>query len=91
LEKDIWAKYQDENVVVVSIATDNMSNAAKFKEEFNLTYPILVDPQGTYASALDVHAYPTNVIVDSTGKIRYLRVGFDPNGILKALDKLTEK
>jgi hypothetical protein len=38
-----------------------------------------------------VQAYPTNYVIDSTGKVVFRCVGFDPEGIKAALAKLGVK
>lgn len=38
-----------------------------------------------------VEAYPTNYVLDSSGKVVFRSVGFDEDGIRKALAKLEVK
>jgi peroxiredoxin len=42
---------------------------------------------GKVAQLYGVEGVPTNVVIDKTGKIRYLQAGFDPEGLKKAIEE----
>lgn len=58
------------------------------KEKF--TFPIVHGTEKTF-SAFGVQAYPTNYLVDASGRVVFRSVGFDEAGIRKALAKLGVK
>ncbi len=63
-------------------------------KENNFTFLIGMKGKGdNYDAALQyrVQAYPTNYILDSSGKVIFRSVGFDEAGIRKALEKLDIK
>jgi cytochrome c biogenesis protein CcmG, thiol:disulfide interchange protein DsbE len=82
-------------VVVIGIDTgesgDPMERAARFQAEHQLTYPILVDRDGAAQQAFGVRAFPTNVVIDRHGYVRFAGAGFDRPAIDHALDALTHE
>jgi thiol-disulfide isomerase/thioredoxin/predicted negative regulator of RcsB-dependent stress response len=44
----------------------------------NYTFPVLVDHEFTAGEAYGIEAFPTVVVVDKTGRIRYRNEGFSP-------------
>ena len=63
-------------------------------KENNFTFLIGMKGKGdNYDAALQyrVQAYPTNYVLDSSGKVVFRSVGFDEAGIRAALEKLGVK
>ena len=46
-----------------------------FVEEFNLSFPILLDPGGVVQDLYRVRGYPTTYVVDESGVIRFHHIG----------------
>jgi hypothetical protein len=66
----------------------------KYVKDNNFTFLIGMKGKGdNYDAALQyrVEAYPTNYVLDSSGKIIFRSVGFDEEGIRAALKKLDVK
>ena len=66
----------------------------KYVKENNFTFLIGMKGKGdNYDAALQyrVEAYPTNYLLDGSGKIVFRSVGFDEEGIRAALKKLDVK
>ena len=80
-------------VIGVDTAETNgpMEAAARFQAHHQLTYPILVDRDDTVQKAYGVHAFPTNVLIDRRGYVRYAGAGFDREGIDRALGELVRE
>jgi peroxiredoxin len=70
---------------------DPLPHARAFKEQHGLTYPILIDAKGTVRKAFAVSHFPTNVVIDREGKIRYVAAGFDATALERALQELIAK
>ncbi len=91
MEKEFWQTYKNKGVIVVGLAIWAEGNPFKVAEEFtqkhNLTYLVLVDAENKTPDLYNVEDVPTNVVIDKEGKIRYLRAGFDPEGIRKAIEE----
>ena len=79
-------------MVVVGINTAEESspwqNARKFQQKHGLTYPILLDQDGKVRKAYRVENFPTNVVIDRTGKVQSIEVGFNPDALTKTLNEL---
>ena len=65
-----------------------MQAARGFRDKHKLTYPFLVDTDRSAMRAFGVRAFPTNVIIDKQGVIRYHEAGFDGNAIDQMLAQL---
>ncbi len=66
---------------------DPFEVAKEFVQKHNLTYLVLVDAEDKTPDLYGVEGVPTNVVIDKEGKIRYLKAGFDPNGIKRAIEE----
>jgi peroxiredoxin len=77
-------------VVGIDVAEqgDPLGKARGFQEKHHLTYPILVDSEGKAQRAFGIDAFPTNIILDREGKVRYVEAGFNPAAIDKTLQDL---
>ena len=62
--------------------------ATKFRDDHKLTYSILLDLDDKVAQAYGVEAFPTNVVIDAEGKVRYHQAGFDEDAVRKLIEKL---
>ena len=71
---------------------DSKETIDKYVRENKFTFKIGMPPQG-YGIFNDygVQAYPTNYIIDSKGTVVFRCVGFDEEGIKKALERLGVK
>jgi peroxiredoxin len=67
---------------------DARARAGQFQAKHGLTYPILLDVDGRVRSAYGVRAFPTNVIVDRSGTVRYASPGFNQTAIDAELARL---
>jgi len=79
--KDWYAKYASDKFEIIGIHCPEFDNEKKFEnvksavEEFGIKYPVLIDNQFTEWEKYDVHAWPTIIILDKKGDIRYTKVG----------------
>jgi peroxiredoxin len=65
--------------------------ARRFRAQHRLTYPILVDEEGKSKDALGIMAFPTNLVIDGEGTVRYYEVGFNQGAIDRVLRELRQK
>lgn len=49
--RDIYADYQNSDVVVLGVSTDDAKSHTKFATKYDLPFPLLVDEGGTVASS----------------------------------------
>jgi peroxiredoxin len=87
---------------VIGVTFDPVEDLAAFRKKEGLAVGLAQDPGGRLARALNVlHPdvgpvketfYPTKILIDSAGKVRWvyaeddLRVRLGPKGVLKAID-----
>ncbi|MCC2684157.1 MAG: cytochrome biosis protein [Paenibacillaceae bacterium] len=74
-----YKDYENQNVVLLGV---NLTNTEKepddgilFAKQNNVTYPILLDSDGKAADLYALVGYPTTVVIDSHGEIRYKFIG----------------
>jgi len=75
LEKDVWQKYKDQDVVLIGIDRDEpLETVIKFQEEMGTTYPLALDPGADiFGLFADKNAGVTrNIVIDQDGKIVFL-------------------
>lgn len=80
-------KYKNKNVVFISFANDNMENLMKFLEKNTFNYQIIPDSK-QIAKQANIEAFPTNIILDKTGKVAFYYAGNKVNEMKKIIDKL---
>ncbi len=74
---ELHKQHLKDNFELVAINVDEDSDAAKeFLKTHPVTYKIAFDPSGTCPGIFDVKAMPSSYLVDKTGKIRQIHLGF---------------
>ena len=95
LEKDVWQKYKDQNVLLIGVDRDEpLETVIAFQKKIGITYPLALDPG---ASIFGLFAKKDaggtrNVVIDKTGKIVFLTRLFEEKEyqeMLNVLKKLT--
>ncbi len=75
------AKYRDKGLTIIGVHTpesgyekdvDNIRNAVR---ERQLRYPVVTDLNGDTWRAYDIEAWPTTVILDKQGRVRFTHIG----------------
>ena len=78
LEKS-YGQYKDSGVLILGVNTTNqdlVSEVESFVQEFRLTYPILLDRDGSVSNTLyQIRGLPTTIFVNHEGVIRTVLVG----------------
>lgn len=74
------AKYKDKlDLYGVNVTTyDKIRDAKAFVDEYKLTFPILLDEDGTAYAQYNGLAFPTNVLIDSRGVVQEIILGILP-------------
>jgi peroxiredoxin len=65
---------------------DPTQEAREFVKKHQLTYPVVVDVDGSTAKRYAPEAVPTNIVIGKDGTIRYLRAGFEEEDLRQAID-----
>jgi peroxiredoxin len=95
LEKDVWQKYKDQNVLLIGVDRDEpLETVIAFQKKIGTTYPLALDPEANiFGLFANKEAGVTrNVVIDKTGKIVFLTRLFEEKEyqeMLSVLKKLT--
>jgi peroxiredoxin len=95
LEKDVWQKYKDQNVLLIGVDRDEpLETVIAFQKKIGTTYPLALDPGANiFGLFANKEAGVTrNVVIDKTGKIVFLTRLFEEEEyqeMLSVLKKLT--
>ena len=91
LEKDIWKRYKDKNLVLIGIDRDEpLKIVVDFKKEMGITYPIGLDLGAEIFSlyAEKNSGVTRNVVIDKEGKIVFLTRLFKETEYQKMIKKI---
>ena len=87
----MYKKYKSQGLNVIAVNTeDTLSAIQDYRAELKLTMPLVTNsgkPESV-AKLYGVLASPTNYIVDKNGKITASFIGYDEQGMKKALADL---
>ena len=67
---------------------DPAPKARGFRDKHGLTYPILVDRGDRIAHEYGVFAFPTNLVIDRNGVVRFAEAGFNSSGLEQTIHSL---
>lgn len=73
-----YGSYQDSGVVILGLNLtdqDSLKDVESFVQEFGLTYPILLDRDGTVGLLYQLNGLPTTFFISRDGVIRTVVVG----------------
>ncbi|MGE7688072.1 TlpA family protein disulfide reductase [Lysinibacillus sp. NPDC097214] len=83
---------KSENVELLAInatSHDSSEKAMEFQETYNLNFPIFLDLDGTLQKSFAIVAYPTTLIFDSKGILKYkIKGGINQKDLNDYIDKL---
>lgn len=73
----VFSDLQDPNKVTVTTINvkEPPSRAFRFMQNNQITLPLVSDPQGEIAQKFGVTVFPTTLLIDSTGQIKWRIVG----------------
>ncbi len=63
-------------VVTVAMQSGTHESLCRFMAEQKLSFPVLNDPEGLVAATWGVHAVPASFIIDSSGQVRFVEIGY---------------
>lgn len=72
-----YAEFQQFDAVILAISTDTVENSRRTKEDFDIQFPVLSDPETEAVRAYGVYsweegiAFPATFIIDKAGIIRW--------------------
>ncbi|MBY7142483.1 TlpA family protein disulfide reductase [Virgibacillus sp. NKC19-3] len=76
---DFQKLYNNEDVEILAVdlteTEESMEEVNAFVEEYEMTFPVLLDESSDVANTYQVMAYPTSYMIDSNGHIQYVAMG----------------
>ena len=81
--RDVWNKYEAAGVLVFGVSRDTRESHEKFAVKHSLDFPLIADPQGTWADAFGVGRtaglyHRVTFLVGRDGKIAKVYPNVDP-------------
>ena len=64
------------SVVTVAVNSGSQKNIQTFMAEHSLSYRVINDSRGTLAKQFGIEVYPTTLIYDKSGKLKFTEVGY---------------
>ena len=67
----LWQKYQEQGLVIAAVSVDEGSRGRieTFTKLFDLSFPVLLDPESKVSDLYKVSNMPTSFLIDRNGKI----------------------
>jgi len=72
------------NVVTIAVKSGSHETLNKFMKEHGLTYNVISDRDGELSQRFNIEAYPTTLIYDAKGVLKFTEVGYTTTLGLKA-------
>lgn len=88
------AKYREQGLTVIGVHTPesgyekDLGNVRRAVREQNIRYPVVTDEDGDTWRAFGVEAWPTTVILDKQGRIRFVHIG---EGMYDEMESVIQK
>jgi peroxiredoxin len=78
MQKDVWERLAPKGLAVAAVSVgEDQETVREFALRKNFTFDVLVDSERLTKELLGGESIPRLVVVDRTGIIRHLGVGFD--------------
>lgn len=75
-QSSIDALAENNRVITVAMQSGTPSDVARHMEHHELRFPVINDPDGAMAADWGVHVVPASFVVDPSGKIRFIEIGY---------------
>jgi thiol-disulfide isomerase/thioredoxin len=77
-------------VLTIAVNSGLDEEVRRWMAKRNLHYPVLNDPYGTLAQRFHITTFPTSLIYDSKGELKFIETGYTTTAGLMARMKLAE-
>src|SRR5690625_4579360 len=90
---DMQKIYDKEDVTILAVnmieTESNEEDVVDFIDEFQLTFPVLMDENSDLMVYYKIQAYPTSYMIDSNGTIQFINLGaMNQDQMLQQLNKM---
>ena len=87
--KSLYNQYSREDLNIIRIAVkDSPESVEQFRQKYHVTFPLLLDTDGTVAELYGVTAMPKSFIINKKGSIRYISEQLSLANLMAVLTKL---
>ena len=86
---NIEAISKEYNVVSIAVNSGSDRELLDYMQKHDLSYTVVNDKEGVLAKKFDVSAYPTTLIYDKNGKLKFSEVGYSTTLGLQARVELS--
>jgi peroxiredoxin len=76
--QNIYEQYKDKNIVFLAVNStrqDSLSDVTNFVNNYNLTFPVLLDYDGSVSNTFHIQALPTTFFINPNGIIQEIIIG----------------
>lgn len=88
LEKDIWKKYKDQDVVVLAIGREQSKEEISSAVANKLSMPVIVDEKREIYSKYAKKGIPRNYVIDQNGKVIWASTGYTDEEFQQMIGKI---
>jgi thiol-disulfide isomerase/thioredoxin len=73
----LYQRYRSRTFTIIAIANDVQGHAevAPYAKQQNLAFPVLLDPQNTVGTRLQLQGIPTSYLLDHQGRVASIQIG----------------
>jgi thiol-disulfide isomerase/thioredoxin len=76
--QEMTEKYSSQGLTVIAVSVDQKrENMQRFLKSFTVSFTVVRDAQQKLVAAADVPTMPTSLLIDRSGRIRFIHGGFD--------------
>jgi peroxiredoxin len=87
--EQLYKKYKSAGFTLLGVNVEPKSaDAEGFLKATPVSFPILFDPDSKVSKLYEVSGMPSTVILDRTGKVRYIHHGYKPGEESEYLDQI---
>jgi len=87
--EQLYKKYKSAGFTLLGVNVEPKSGDAEgFLKSTPVSFPILFDPDSKVSKLYEVSGMPSTVILDRTGKVRYIHHGYKPGEESEYLDQI---
>jgi len=79
-----YQELKDEGFIVLGVNFDEPEEAVRaFRDELDLSFPLLLDPGGSVQRLYRIRGYPSSIFVDPQGEVHVVHIGLITEGQLR--------
>jgi peroxiredoxin len=86
IEKEIWQRFKNEGLKVLGVGVkENSEQAFSWTSTHQLTYPVIIDPEGEVYKKFGTGSVPYHVLMDKDFRICLSQEDFEKHLLIKVI------